>query len=89
MFVSDEYFEQPMDFLVAPESERLRKRNMALWEVVSSESSYVDQLKDLETVSPAPEGKILLTASRTDVAASAQEHVPLVHQRGGDKFPVL
>ncbi|KAL6051803.1 Rho guanine nucleotide exchange factor (GEF) 17 [Balamuthia mandrillaris] len=43
-----------LDFLIAPESERLRKRSMALWEIVSTERSYVANLEDLERAIISP-----------------------------------
>ena len=37
-------------YLVAPESERSRKRNNAWWEIITTERSYVAQLDDLANV---------------------------------------
>lgn len=40
-----------LNFLIAPESERLRKRNMALWEIVSTERvSIIISIKCLNLV---------------------------------------
>jgi len=67
-----------MEFLTADGSEKQRKRNMALWEVVSSETVYVHQLEELDRTIIQPlkaESHSFITENQIDMLFSNIESI--------------